>query len=220
MKPLQSTEDRHAEELFLDRMVLGSTINGADHMVGQGYLRAFARKVLEAAEARDTTPHYRRVRAFMRDLREQRNDARAASGRPPLAPIPTVPTDPGSELRLLRARLMFEEFLEACDGLGVSLYYELDGHNEERVEMGHVDFRADGTFDPVAVADGCGDLSVCAIGTLVECGIKDAPVLRLIDDNNAAKVGPGARFIDDKLQKPPGHRPPDIAAEIARQRNP
>lgn len=216
----RSQQDRVDEELFLDHMADGAAarlLHISGHPVDRRSAREFARAVLRAAEERDTTPHYRRVRAFMRGLHAGRNAARQAAGAPLLPDMPAAPADPGPALRLLRARLLQEEVMETLDGLGVQL--RIDPTNIGAVlhfdDLRFVDL---GTFDPVAVADGCADVSVVAVGTLVECGIKDAPVLRLVDDNNAAKNGPGSRFVADKLQKPPGHRPPDIAAEIARQK--
>lgn len=212
----RSQQDRVDEELFLDHMADGGAAR-ALATVSRRNLREFARAVLRAAEARDTTPHYRRVRSFMSDLHVGRNAARLAAGAPLLPDTPAVPSDPGPALRLLRARLLQEETMETIDGLGVQV--RIDPTNIGAV-IGFDDLRFvdRGTFDPVAVADGCADVSVVAIGTLIECGIKDAPVLRLVDDNNSAKNGPGSRFVGDKLQKPPGHKPPDIAAEIARQK--
>ena len=194
-------------------------------------LQSIVRSVLRQADVRPTTAHYRRVRDFMLKLQAGRNAFRAANGMSPVPQLPTVPTDPGPDLRILRARLILEEALETITALGVEVkrydpryddtdYERCDPHNMLDIDMSVLGFGDLGYLDPVGVADGCADISVVTIGTLIECGIQDGPVLRLVDDNNASKNGPGSCFVADKLQKPPGFKGPDIAAEIARQKDP
>ena len=63
----------------------------------------------------------------------------------------------------------------------------------------------------VAIADGCADLSVVTIGTLVACGIPDRDLLWEVDVNNLKKFAPGLTIREDgKLIRPPDHPPPDI----------
>lgn len=212
--------DRVEEELLVDRLAGAVDAVEAPNL-RQDDLRDIVRLVLRLADLRPTTAHYRRVRDFMLKLQEGRNRFRAENGMPSVPQLPTVPTDPGPALRILRARLIMEEAMETVAALGVSLSInEEAGGWKQSLNFSDIGFSDKRTFDPVGVADGCADISVVTIGTLIECGMKDASILRLVDENNAAKNGPGSKFVNDKLQKPPGHKPPDIAAEIARQKAP
>jgi predicted HAD superfamily Cof-like phosphohydrolase len=124
--------------------------------------------------------------------------------------VPSLPALPAPEIRKLRASLILEEALETIDALGC--HVEADG--EGNYWIGN----PDGAADLALAIDGCADLSVVTIGTLTALGVDDQPVLRLVDDNNLAKFGPGGhRDAGGKWIKPPGHKPPDIVAEIYRQ---
>lgn len=145
------------------------------------------------------TEHWLRVKAFM--LKAKQN-------------CPDTPVEELSkEVRILRAKLILEEALELItDGLGVTV--EQFG---DEVQFQDLDFYADKDFDIVKAADGCADLSVVNVGTLIACGLKDEPLLQLVDENNLAKFGPGHSIREDgKLIKPPGHKPPDFGTVIKR----
>lgn len=128
---------------------------------------------------------------------------------------PNKVTMPSADMRLLRARLILEEAMETIDALGISLYR---GRGDEiatypKIEFDSITLRADHEPNMVEIADGCADVSVVTIGTLVCCGIPDRDLLRLVDTNNLAKFGPGGyRREDGKWIKPPDHCSPDIAA--------
>jgi predicted HAD superfamily Cof-like phosphohydrolase len=136
--------------------------------------------------------HQRRVDDFMRLAKQG---------------VPDRPTEPTEAVRLLRAKLIFEEAMETIEkGLGVCC----------RVIDDVADFTIAGPFDLLETIDGCCDLSVVTVGTLTAVGIPDEPFLKLTDENNLAKFGPGHTIrADGKLIKPPGHRPPDIAGKLA-----
>jgi predicted HAD superfamily Cof-like phosphohydrolase len=69
--------------------------------------------------------------------------------------------------------------------------------------------------DLVEIADGCADISVVTIGTLVACGIPDKGLLELVDDNNLNKFKYGLiRDQFGKIVKPTDHQPPNIAAYL------
>jgi predicted HAD superfamily Cof-like phosphohydrolase len=103
---------------------------------------------------------------------------------------PDTPTMPLEEVRLLRATLILEEALETIHALGVCV--EVKAGN-----MGWFDVSMDGhplrlahsiiAPDLEAIADGCADLSVVNIGTLIACGIKDERLLQEVDENNLRK---------------------------------
>jgi len=133
--------------------------------------------------------------------------------------VPEKPTIPGEKVRILRARLIFEEMCELFDGLGVSVDIERDDQDRPTAK-----FRISKRFLDDAnmreIADGCADLSIVTIGTLSACGIPDFELLRIVDENNLAKFGPGGyRDEHGKWIKPPGHRPPDIDGLLSRLRS-
>lgn len=124
------------------------------------------------------------------------------------------PTLPSPEERLLRARLILEEALETIQGLGFGLRCAQEDPNVGYELLDMVDFAFDEVDggDLIEVADGCADLSVVTIGTLIACGIPDQALLELVDKNNLAKFGEGGRRDEKtgKWIKPPGHQPPDV----------
>lgn len=136
--------------------------------------------------------HQQRIEQFMKLANQQ---------------VPDKPIVPSAEVRLLRAKLIFEEALETICALGFNV--KLRG---EYVFIGFVDFHTiDRDLTLAEIADGCCDLSVVSIGTLSACGIPDGPVLREVDSNNLAKFGPGSSIREDgKLIKPPTHKPPSL----------
>lgn len=142
------------------------------------------------------TEHAHRVLAFM--LRAKQD-------------CPTRPTVPDDRVRILRAKLVFEEAMELInEGLGVDVIETVD----EKGEKSHK-FVIARPADIVQVADGYADLSVVNTGTAIAFGLEDKAILEIVDRNNLAKFGPGHSFREDgKLIKPPDHRKPDLATEI------
>jgi predicted HAD superfamily Cof-like phosphohydrolase len=151
------------------------------------------------------SPHYNRVLEFM--LRAKQD-------------CPTQPTMPSADVRKLRAKLILEEALETIEALGFSVLYTPQSKQVaiHRVNMATATLVVDREPNLTEIVDGCADVSVVTIGTLIACGIKDVPVLECVDENNLAKFGPGHSIREDgKLIKPPGHRPPDIDRVIREQ---
>ena len=142
------------------------------------------------------TEHQRRVEKFM---------AHAAQD------VPGVPVVPSLSVRELRARLILEEALETITALGFIVVKSKKGDGLEVFASGEPNL--------IEIVDGCADVSVVTIGTLSACGVHDAPILELVDNNNLAKFGPGShRRKDGKWEKPPGHKPPDILEALRAQR--
>lgn len=75
-----------------------------------------------------------------------------------------------------------------------------------------------GARDIVDAADGIADVLVTAYGAACVLGIHARPVFDEVHRTNMAKVG-GPRRADGKLLKPPGWKPPDVAAVLERQRS-
>ncbi len=139
-----------------------------------------------------TTPHYDRINEFM---------VLAKQGTPDRVGLPDEAT------RLLRARLIYEEAMETIHALGctVALNDNPDGSGSVILSSHHKP-------NLVEIADGCADVSVVTIGTLIACGIPDVALLEMVDVNNLAKFGKGHSIHPDgKVVKPPNHKPPAIA---------
>lgn len=131
---------------------------------------------------------------------------------------PPVPTPPDEADALLRASIILEEALETVNALGVTVSY-IPGMGDSKVDLKkNLSLRFTHEPDLVAIADGCADIFVVTTGTLIACGIADQELLELVDQNNMDKFKPGYSISPaGKLIKPPGHKPPDIGALLARQ---
>ncbi len=169
--------------------------------------------LFEGAPACTTTMGYRRVRSFMR-----------LAGQA----TPEAPAIPDLHTRRLRARLILEETLETIAALGFSVDVpfgseDLDGglsRSGTVVDVGADEVDLVERFGPdlVGIVDGCEDIRVVTTGTLIACGVEDQATSVCVDENNLAKFGPGGhRDEHGKWIKPPGHRPPDIAAVLRKQ---
>lgn len=151
------------------------------------------------------TQHQQRVEEFMELAKQE---------------LPNSPTEPSVEVRLLRAKLILEEALETIQALGVAIFIEGYRANllYEMTTATGCHLAACDPFNMVEAVDGCCDLSVVTIGTLSALGVADAPLIEAVDRNNLEKFGPGHTIREDgKLVKPPGHKPPDITAELVKQ---
>lgn len=146
------------------------------------------------------TPHYERVKEFMQKVGQ---------------PTPERLTTPDEKTRILRARLILEEALETVHAMGVRV--RAGGAQGTLVEEPTLLFEAGGDVDLVEVVDGCADISVVTVGTLIAFGVEDEPVLEEVDESNLRKFEPGSyRREDGKWMKPPGWTPPDIRSAISR----
>jgi len=138
------------------------------------------------------TKHYQRVKTFMEKAGQT---------------TPKSITTPDASTRLLRARLILEEALETVQALGITIRL---GGDEVLIES--CEFFPDKSIDLEGVADGCADISVVTVGTLIAFGIDDEELLREVDEANLRKFGPGSYAREDgKWMKPPDWIPPDIA---------
>ena len=151
------------------------------------------------------TPHYTRVQTFM----QQAGQA-----------TPSAPIVPDEETRLLRAKLILEEAIETIRalGVGVRLRGADGGAGVVTVDPGALSFYIDDDVDLEGVVDGCADISVVTIGTLIAFGVDDEPILEEVDQANLRKFGPGSYAREDgKWMKPPDWTPPDILGVLERQ---
>jgi predicted HAD superfamily Cof-like phosphohydrolase len=153
----------------------------------------------------EKTEHYERVDLFMKYAEQSR---------------PVAPMIPSEDERILRARLILEEAFETVKALGVDLLVDVTGNAwavADAAVAGRFRYLVNSKANLVEIADGCADLSVVTIGTLIACGIPDRDLLELVDNNNLEKFGPGGyRDEHGKWRKPPTHKPPDIEALLRR----
>ena len=144
------------------------------------------------------TEHYQRVKAFMRKAGQD---------------TPTDVVIPDASARLLRARLILEEALETVQALGVTVQFK-----GVEVTLDSCECNVHDSVDLEGVADGCADISVVTIGTLIAFGIDDEQLLREVDEANLRKFGPGGYAREDgKWIKPQDWTPPDIAGVLKAQ---
>lgn len=149
---------------------------------------------MEAMMTMEVSAHYARIRTFMQKAGQATRDQ------------PTMPTE---EERVLRAKLIMEEALETCEALGVKVVARAA---DESLDPAALYFcMSDKAPDLIKIADGCADLSVVTVGTLIACGIADTDLFQIVDEHNLAKFGPGGYRRDDgKWIKPPDLQPPDM----------
>ncbi len=132
---------------------------------------------------------------------------------------PTTPKIPDEATRILRAKLILEEALETVEALGVHVTVDTNRAGRTILDRNEgLTFEASGDVDLEGVVDGCADISVVTIGTLIAFGVDDEPILEEVDGANLRKFAPGSYVRDDgKWMKPPDWRPPDIMGVIDRQ---
>ena len=132
---------------------------------------------------------------------------------------PAQPTTPDASIRILRAKLILEEALETVEALGVDVRAShSSGTSVSLVNDPDLIFEAISEPDLEGVVDGCADISVVTIGTLIAFGIDDEPILEEVDSANLRKFAKGSYVRDDgKWMKPPDWRPPDILGVVENQ---
>lgn len=148
--------------------------------------------------------HYLRVAEFMRKAQQE---------------VPSSPKEPTEAVRLLRAKLIFEEAMETImGGLGVSV--TAVGEDGALMNFKDATFAISEDYDPIETIDGCMDMSVVIVGTLISIGVPDLPFQKLIDESNLSKFSGDAHMSEDgKWIKPSDFQPPDIAGLLAQLQN-
>lgn len=152
------------------------------------------------AEASGRTAHQVRVAYFMHKAGQE---------------IPNEPGMPSAEVRKLRAKLIFEEAMETISALGIHVV------TRHRFSVGEAEyeFMDVGKPDLKLVIDGCCDLSVVTVGTLLALGVPDKPFLEEVDAANLRKFeGDAHRRADGKWVKPSNFVGPDIAGVLEKIR--
>ncbi len=147
-------------------------------------------------ESSTSTEHYERVKTFMQLAGQD---------------TPEYPTEPSLEIRKLRAKLILEEALETIEALGFEVVIYPNIELTGTLSNEHYSIKKNNNdFNMTEVIDGCCDISVVTMGTLIACGVPDNPFLEEVDGNNLNKIRRGTIREDGKLVKPPDHKPPRI----------
>jgi len=139
-------------------------------------------------------------------------------------PDPVVPTVTDIESRKLRAKLMFEEFEELLDELGLQINFELipaeDGIEDDIMRFEIVfDEIPNHKVDLAKVAKETSDLLYVTYGTGASMGLPIDDVYQAVHNSNMSKMGPDGKAIrreDGKILKGPNYKEPDVKSIIER----
>lgn len=115
---------------------------------------------------------------------------------------------PSPEVRILRAKLIYEEAMETIEALGVDYI------------LGQFVDAGEENCDLEKVLDGGCDIAVVTNGTLIACGLDGVfpEALARVDQNNLSKFGEGSYLREDgKVMKPPGYVPVNLSDLIFRE---
>lgn len=122
-------------------------------------------------------------------------------------PRPEKPTQISSESRMLRAKLIFEEFKEVLDDLRINLMVTYESEivldNEGGTKLVHLP----------SLAKELADLLYVVYGTADVYGIPIDDVFREVHESNMSKLddnGEVLRREDGKVLKGPNYRPPNL----------
>lgn len=125
-------------------------------------------------------------------------------------PVTKAPTLGDYNLRLLRLKLIAEEFTELAQALGFGAQVYLQDGPQIIAQFHKTAF----TTDLPKTADALGDLDVVLAGTFLSFGLPQDEIARRVFRSNMSKAGPdGKPFYreDGKILKGPGFLPPDFS---------
>jgi predicted HAD superfamily Cof-like phosphohydrolase len=120
---------------------------------------------------------------------------------------PPRPTTSSIEIQDLRIKLIYEEWLELCDALGLKLdaSFSYIRTGEEKADL-------------VLIADAIGDLLYVVLGAAVAFGIDMEPIFNEIQRSNMSKFIDGHRREDGKWIKGPSYSPANLEPIIEQQK--
>jgi predicted HAD superfamily Cof-like phosphohydrolase/DNA-binding transcriptional regulator YiaG len=133
---------------------------------------------------------------------------------------PEIPPDP---ILRRQMRLITEEYLELMEAAyGPDQLVAFDGRDGDAISLAQELRRLvdNAPFDVnfPELLDATVDLDYVVEGMRNWCGINSRAAWALVHAANMAKAGGPRRESDGKMLKPPGWKPPDLAAEIERQK--
>jgi predicted HAD superfamily Cof-like phosphohydrolase/DNA-binding transcriptional regulator YiaG len=135
-------------------------------------------------------------------------------------PLPEHPCVPSEAILRRQARLITEEYLEAMEAIYTGGNLVAEGVNLYTVQetLNAIVDQAPLSVKLPELIDATVDLDYVVEGLRAWCGIDSQGVWAVVQAANMAKAGGPKRKSDNKQLKPPGWKPPDIAAEIERQK--
>ena len=132
-------------------------------------------------------------------------------------PIESLPAVPEKAQLKLRLKLIAEEFCELLESSGVELDpLECNDSLYDKI-LHSIEYRLNGEFDMVGVADALGDIDYVVEGMRLVCGIDGKPIAHEIHRSNMSKLDEAGLPIyreDGKVCKGPFYTPPDIETEL------
>lgn len=142
------------------------------------------------------------VKSFMKQARQH------------VADHPSIPT---AEVRVLRVRLILEEFLEFAEASGVSI--ALKEGNVVVPITDQVEFicLADKPVNLLEVADATSDIMVVTEGANVSYGLDSEPFTDAVMENNFTKLEDCWFDEHGKLRKGPNYKPVDLQPVLDKQ---
>lgn len=134
----------------------------------------------------------------------------------PVAPHPIVPD---AKMRLLRVKLIGEEFAEfaRASGFPVKILLDWDRHTSMLLRDAEPTLSDDRFIDSIEAADGLADLNVVVNGSALVWGFPQPLLDRAVYRSNMSKLGADGKPIyapDGKIMKGPNYTPPTV--EITR----
>lgn len=137
------------------------------------------------------------------------------AARQSMADSPSVPT---RDIRVLRARLLFEEILEFVEASGLEIEVQSGYGQTFRLNKDTVYSCVDsGSVNVVEIADSLADIGYVSYGAALAYGIDMEPIENAVHENNMTKFD-GAWFDEHgKLRKGPNYKPIDLEPLINEQ---
>lgn len=131
--------------------------------------------------------------------------------------VPEKAGVPSLEDRILRCKLIFEEFTEHVKACGLQMTVEpnrvcIEGIRDVKFEESEL-FAA----DIEEAADSLIDLTYVTEGALICWGFNPEPLFNLVHENNMTKFKDGYRDESGKWRKGPSYKPVDLSEEVNRQ---
>jgi predicted HAD superfamily Cof-like phosphohydrolase len=117
------------------------------------------------------------------------------------------PELPDPAIRLLRARLVFEEALEFVKGCGCTVVHATPGSTDPKapvIDNIAVELDPDGTPDLTEYVDGCIDQLVVTYGALNAAGVKAQSAWNEVQRSNMSKAWPHCSVCDAVLERGAG----------------
>lgn len=135
---------------------------------------------------------------------------------------PEIITIPDEDTRKMRVRILFEEFMEYADAMGVTLGMSKPEDNEDDwvvIKEDSVALAITDEVNIVEVADAIADIDYVNNGNAICMGLDMEPIKSEVHRSNMSKFIDGHRRDDGKWVKGPSYSPANVEGEVDKQRN-